>query len=249
MTDIVIVGEAWGSEEEQQQAPFVGPSGKLLRGLLSSVGIAARECFLTNVFNLRPQPTNNISNLCVSKGTHNPRAHSIKDMRSLGNGRWVRAEFAPELQRLYTEIRNANPNLIIALGGTALWALTGQSKIKANRGTVIESHLHRSPSAMEGDLREPPGFKVMRDWYPHRLPEEVYVVEEVLAYDLLVKGADVSDQAPRLNFLGVGAPVVSIGLLSVEEGDDQRDRLCGREAYAGNLVAPGFDVDGEIWGG
>ena len=40
MTDIVIVGEAWGAEEEQQQLPFVGPSGRLLRGLLHSAGIA-----------------------------------------------------------------------------------------------------------------------------------------------------------------------------------------------------------------
>ena len=151
MTDILIVGEAWGEEEEAQQLPFVGASGRLLRGLLHSVGIDFRECFVTNVFNIRPRPTNDISNLCVSHGVPNPRTHAIPNMPSLGNGRWIRAEFEPEVQRLYTEIRNANPNLILALGNTALWALTGQSKIKANRGTIIESHL---------------GFKIMPTYHP-----------------------------------------------------------------------------------
>ena len=63
MADIVIVGESWGEEEEEAQAPFIGPSGRLLKGLLSSVGIAFGECFVTNVFNLRPKPSNDITDL------------------------------------------------------------------------------------------------------------------------------------------------------------------------------------------
>lgn len=132
---IVIVGEAWGKDEEEARAPFVGASGKMLRGLLRQTGIAISDCYLTNVFNLRPRPTNDISNLCGK------REAGIPGMRALSSGKYIRAEFAPELDRLYQEVRNESPNLIIALGGTALWALTGQSSIRANRGTIIHSHL------------------------------------------------------------------------------------------------------------
>ena len=145
MVDICIVGEAWGADEEAEGKPFVGASGRLLTGLLSSVGIDRRECFVTNVFNLRPTPTNDIKNLC------GPRDQAIPGMKSIASWQYIRAEFAPELQRLYKELHNESPNLIIALGGTALWALTGQAKIKANRGTIIESHL---------------GFKVLPTYHP-----------------------------------------------------------------------------------
>jgi len=151
LTDIVIVGEAWGREEAEVCQPFVGASGRLLKALLSSVGIAYGECYVTNVFNLQPKPTNDISNLCVPRGVPNPKKHGLEGMKAVASGRYIRAEFQPELDRLYREIKNEKPNLVIALGGTALWALTGQAKIKANRGTVIESHL---------------GFKILPTYHP-----------------------------------------------------------------------------------
>src|SRR5256885_15230622 len=64
---IAIVGEAWGAEEEIQRAPFVGASGWELTKMLSEAGIHRADCFLTNCFNLRPQPSNDIENLCTSK--------------------------------------------------------------------------------------------------------------------------------------------------------------------------------------
>ncbi len=63
---IMIVGEAWGEHEEREGRPFVGPSGSVLNGLLRQVGISRDECYLTNVFNLRP-PGNNILGFCGSK--------------------------------------------------------------------------------------------------------------------------------------------------------------------------------------
>jgi len=42
---ILICGEAWGQEEEREGRPFVGASGRLLKGCLSRVGISFNECF------------------------------------------------------------------------------------------------------------------------------------------------------------------------------------------------------------
>lgn len=129
--NIVIVGEAWDRADAEAQAPFVGPPGKLLSGLLSQVGIRRDECFLTNVFNFQPKgkyPDGDLKNICGSK------AEGISGFPAVSSGKFVRAEFAGELTRLYKEIANESPALIIALGPAAAWALTGTSGIRKIRG-------------------------------------------------------------------------------------------------------------------
>src|SRR3990167_5343617 len=46
---IVIVGESWGTTEEQQRQPFVGWSGEELTRILGECGIDRSLCFITNV--------------------------------------------------------------------------------------------------------------------------------------------------------------------------------------------------------
>lgn len=124
----MIVGEAWGEEERNAHMPFVGPSGKILNGMLRQVGIVREECYITNVFNLQPQPKNDVESLC------GPKATALPGYAALRAGKYVRAEFADELTRLYREIANEQPTLIIALGASAAWALLGTSGIKKIRG-------------------------------------------------------------------------------------------------------------------
>lgn len=133
MTLVAIVGEAWGKEEAEAGLPFVGPSGRFLNALLSQVGIERRDCLVSNVFNFQPKPSNNIINLC------GPKSEAIPGTPYLLKGKYVRAEFAPELERLYKELTNAHPNLIIALGGTASWAILRTSGVKKIRGAPIVS--------------------------------------------------------------------------------------------------------------
>ena len=145
MGKIAIVGEAWGKDEEAQGAPFVGYAGRILRACLHQVGINFNSCLVTNVFNLRPTPTNNILNLC------GPKAEGIPNRPPLAKGKYVRAEFAPELERLKNELLAFQPNVVIALGGTATWALLGTSGIKQLRGCPFLSDL---------------GLKVLPTWHP-----------------------------------------------------------------------------------
>src|SRR5687768_9984620 len=124
----MLVGEAYGEKEEELGIPFVGPSGFILDQMLAQAGISRRECYLTNVFNFRPRPSNDIKNVCGPKGT------ALGGYPALQQGKYVRAEFAPELDRLYKEIERERPNIIILLGGTASWALLRTSGIKSIRG-------------------------------------------------------------------------------------------------------------------
>lgn len=126
---IMIIGEAWGEKEAEVGAPFVGPSGWLLNSLLKIAGISRSDSFLTNVFNLQPHPTNDVSNLC------GPKAQGAPGFPPLSNGKYVLPQYVSEVERLYREILGAQPTLIIALGATAVWALAGTSSIKKVRGT------------------------------------------------------------------------------------------------------------------
>ena len=136
---IMLVGEAWGKEEELVGQPFVGASGKWLRRWLAMVGIRYEDCYVTNVLNLRPRNPvtggfhNDIKNCCGKK------ADGIPGYPAVAKGKYMRAEFAPELERLYNEIDRVKPTLIIALGGTASWALLKTSGIKGVRGSPIQS--------------------------------------------------------------------------------------------------------------
>lgn len=133
--NILFVGEAWGKDEAKEQRPFVGYSGRLLRRLISDAGCKRYE--FTNVFNLQPQPTNDITNLCTT------RAGGINGRQALTRGKYVRAEYESELERLSSEIEEAKPNLIVALGNTALWATADVTGIMSNRGFVIWSDRYK----------------------------------------------------------------------------------------------------------
>jgi len=144
---IAIVGEAWGEEEAKQRLPFIGPSGYELTRMLSEAGIHRADCFLTNVLNLRP-PGNKIEALCGTK------AEGIIGYPALIKAKYLRREFICELERLGEELVEVNPNLVIALGNTASWALLGKTAISKIRGTTAYSTVTAS------------GFKVLPTYHP-----------------------------------------------------------------------------------
>lgn len=157
--DIAIVGEAWGEKEEEVGKPFVGTSGWLLDDMLAQVGIDRRAAFVTNVFNLRPKPRNDVLNLC------GPAKVGIPGKPALAKGKYVLAQYAPEIERLYDEISRADPNIIIALGATAAWAFLHSSGIKPIRGSLAVTH----PRVSERLGRE---YKVLPTTHPAAVARE-----------------------------------------------------------------------------
>lgn len=53
-SDVMIVGEAPGFNEDQQGRPFVGAAGKLLDKLLERIGLDRESVYITNVLKCRP---------------------------------------------------------------------------------------------------------------------------------------------------------------------------------------------------
>ncbi len=116
---ILLVGEAPGYHEEKQGEPFVGPSGKMLRQMLSHAGINYKDCFVTNVVLDRP-PKNDFGIYYEDKGRKTPKPRLLA---------WIK--------NLHNQIDFIQPNVIVTVGGEALRAVTGKRGVEAWRGTPL----------------------------------------------------------------------------------------------------------------
>ncbi|WP_243369321.1 UdgX family uracil-DNA binding protein [Microvirga solisilvae] len=134
--DIVFVGEQPGDQEDLQGKPFVGPAGKLLAKAMQEVGIDRSKAYLTNA---------------VKHFKFEQRGHRrIHAKPTNGEVKHYRPWLMKELELV-------RPKLVVALGATALLALTGKSTpISRSRGhaqfgpyrgyiTVHPSYLLRLP--------------------------------------------------------------------------------------------------------
>jgi uracil-DNA glycosylase len=147
MTNIALVGEAYGEAEEKARLPFIGAAGHELNKMLQEAVLHRADCFVTNVFNLRPK-ANKIEALC------GPKAQALAGYPALVKSAYIRAEFGMELERLADELIEVNPNVVVALGNTAMWALTGRTAISKFRGSItLSTHCAN-------------GFKVLPTYHP-----------------------------------------------------------------------------------
>lgn len=130
----MIVGEAPGENEVREGAPFVGASGLELNKMLSDAGLMRGACFVTNVIRERP-PGNDIGSFIAL------RKKDITPLHKIVRDRHVKQPVWEGIELLSREIALAQPNVIIALGNTALWALTGKWGIMSWRGSVLQTDL------------------------------------------------------------------------------------------------------------
>lgn len=132
---LAIVGDHWDSTDVQYKLPFVGQAGDELNRILGDAGIRRAEVSLiTTVFNMYP-PGGAVESLCCTKTSRD----GIPGLPALVTGKYLRAEFQPQLDRLYGELAAARPNVVLALGDVASWALLHQRALKKIRGTAAIS--------------------------------------------------------------------------------------------------------------
>ena len=128
---VMIVGEAFGAEEERTGQPFMGQSGQELNRMLHESGLLRSNMFVTNLVNERP-PHNDIGAWIAMKKKDISSGHvPLRD-------KMVRPIVKEGWQNLMREIKEVKPNLIIAAGNAALWALTGNWGILRWRGSVLQ---------------------------------------------------------------------------------------------------------------
>lgn len=155
---IAIVAEAPDSEESTALRPLVGPSGRALHRMLRIIGVNLDDCYRTNVFCRQP-PNNNIAAFCTPNPS--PESRSLGPLTSSPQ-LWLADEHLGELQRLRQELLECDPNVVIALGNTATWALLGQRGISELRGVLA-----LSPILGHRPLKVIPAFHpaaILRQW-------------------------------------------------------------------------------------
>lgn len=152
---VALIGEAPAETEEILGRPFVGRAGKLLNGCLRQVGLSRWDCLVTNVFSRR-LPSDNVATIGLSR----LEAHAALKEWEADNGPHpfhstvltpvAKACYLPpqlvfdELSRLQSEIAKAAPNVVVILGGTAVWALLGlpgAGTISRIRGSLTHEQL------------------------------------------------------------------------------------------------------------
>lgn len=87
--------------------------------------------FYTNVFAEHP-PDNNLEHWCK------PRKELLNgySLPPIKPGKYVDLPYLPHLDRLFDELRAVSPNLVVAMGNIACWALLQQTAISNIRGTI-----------------------------------------------------------------------------------------------------------------
>lgn len=163
---IAFVGEAPGTMEVRQGRYFAGKSGKLLRAFNARAGIPRANCLYTNVLDFQ-LPDNEISKLpgvLDAKGAREAYKNG-PDMDTTEFDNWIQVPvesgvYVPprviedQLGRLKAELDRCRPNVVVACGATAVWALlcaAPYGKMRKLRGTIAES---------------PWGYKVIPTYHP-----------------------------------------------------------------------------------
>ena len=108
---VMIIGEAPGSNEDQEGLPFVGRAGALLDQMLGSISLNRKNVYITNVINFRPPD----------------------------NRRPTQEEMNRYLPFVKKHIEIIDPKILILLGSTAMNALIGNDVVISKvRGQWIE---------------------------------------------------------------------------------------------------------------
>lgn len=109
---VMFIGEAPGKKEAMSGRPFVGAAGKMLDGLLGTIGMQREQVFITNIVKDRP-PEN--------------RAPLPKEIEA----------YAPYLRE---QIEVIQPRLIVTLGRHAMDFILAEFEVSEKGGKISELH-------------------------------------------------------------------------------------------------------------
>lgn len=211
-----IVGEAWGEEEERLGAPFMGRSGEELGRILQDAGIMASDCYYSNLVNARP-PRNDLTLWIPDK-----KKNITSDMVEV-RGKWVKPLVKEGFESLKKELALVNPKMVIAVGNSALWALTGRSAITKWRGSLLTTDVAGLDPIPLVPTYHPAAVLRMREWRP------------IAVHDLARACREVASPTPRPNWNFILRPSL-----------DQVLSLLGdllRRAEGGEALTLDFDIE------
>lgn len=102
---LLFVGEAPGADEDEQGEPFVGKAGELLTRIINAMELSRSTVYIANILKCRPDTPG----------------------QSAGNRKPTPDEMVTCLPWLHEQIRLIQPEVMVALGATAVEGLLGKT--------------------------------------------------------------------------------------------------------------------------
>lgn len=102
---LMFVGEAPGADEDERGEPFVGKAGELLTKIIVATGLSRSQVFIANILKCRPDTPG----------------------QSAGNRKPTTDEMATCIPWLHEQINLIQPEVMVALGATAVEGLLGKT--------------------------------------------------------------------------------------------------------------------------
>ena len=130
---IAFIGEAPGVEEMEERTPLVGKSGRVFDALMRTSKLWRPDHLVGNVFSTQ-LPNNDVSAWCAPAAE--AKAEGFDDIPPIRGAGYLRPEHRHHLERLRNDLEQAQPTVIVPMGGTALWALLGSGAISQFRGAI-----------------------------------------------------------------------------------------------------------------
>ncbi len=121
---VMIVGEQPGDHEDLAGRPFVGPAGQLLRGVMADAGLDGAQVWMTNAVKHFK---------FTSRGKR--RLHQNPTRDEIRHCRWW----------LGLELAFVRPQVTLALGASAAFALTDDFRPMQGRRGTVQTGLHGGP--------------------------------------------------------------------------------------------------------
>lgn len=139
---IAFVFDFPSTDEQRLGQIMVGSTGKMFHKMCEILNLNVENCLLTYALSQKPAQENP-AHFFNNKNSYKALLKEGKSRSKFpvnGFG-FLKEEYEGEIDRLETELNACKPNVIIAMGSIALWALTGLDKIGTYRGTVLKSNL------------------------------------------------------------------------------------------------------------
>jgi DNA polymerase len=102
---LMFVGEAPGADEDAQGEPFVGAAGQLLTRIIQAMGLTRDAVYIANILKCRPDTPG----------------------KQFGNRKPTADEMGTCIPYLHEQIDLIGPQVLVALGGTAVEGLLGKT--------------------------------------------------------------------------------------------------------------------------
>lgn len=120
---ILFVGEAPGADEDVQGEPFVGKAGELLTKIIQAMGLTRSDVYIANILKCRPDTPGQTS----------------------GNRKPTPTETSTCMPWLQEQIDLIQPEVMVALGVSAMEGLLGKSEVNISRQRGSWTHYRGIP--------------------------------------------------------------------------------------------------------